>query len=369
LNKIVAVSVGTVIASAFLGVLYYALIHSKKQRIDDDSKTSHSAQVFDSDPMFQPFLNQSKSGKAMMGVKALEHDRWIEVDRSYRDQLSLKKELVVTRWDEVFVSRTHPSTHLAKREVLDMLVEFLPKRFPSLYKVDQRETTIIRNLITNDEWTVPYDRIDPELPDPLLIASLLVQEDLCILEEEQQEGVSGTGNYVLTAGCVCFPMRWTLKEKFLRSLSDIHSPVPAFERDLRMPVESLFRSLSAPVWRANWSIFDDLQNSLDLYSPASTLDKSWDRESKVKDFTEAGEKLFLRVERQTLRRLPKSNAILFTIRTYQRPLKALAGHPHVIPKLLEAIQSMNPECADYKNRHLWGDVAVKYLQQLLPTTS
>ena len=36
---------------------------------------------------------------------------------------------------------------------------------------------------------------------------------------------------------------------------------------------------------------------------------------------------FIRVERQTLRRLPNSGDILFTIRIYVDPLAALARHP------------------------------------------
>ena len=41
----------------------------------------------------------------------------------------------------------------------------------------------------------------------------------------------------------------------------------------------------------------------------------------------AGQRLHLRVERQTLSRLPKSNAVLFTIRTYMDPLSTFEGRP------------------------------------------
>ena len=37
--------------------------------------------------------------------------------------------------------------------------------------------------------------------------------------------------------------------------------------------------------------------------------------------------LFVRVERQTLRRLPQSGDILFTIRVHHDPLSALTKHP------------------------------------------
>jgi hypothetical protein len=41
----------------------------------------------------------------------------------------------------------------------------------------------------------------------------------------------------------------------------------------------------------------------------------------------AGERLHLRVERQTLSRLPRSNAVLFTIRTYMNRLDTFQGRP------------------------------------------
>ena len=41
----------------------------------------------------------------------------------------------------------------------------------------------------------------------------------------------------------------------------------------------------------------------------------------------AGERLWVRSERQTLRRLPRSGAVLFTIRVQLAPLAALAARP------------------------------------------
>lgn len=49
-------------------------------------------------------------------------------------------------------------------------------------------------------------------------------------------------------------------------------------------------------------------------------------EKVVTEVEQVGEKVMYRVERQALRRLPKSNAIVFTIRTYQRPLKEVAKY-------------------------------------------
>jgi len=58
------------------------------------------------------------------------------------------------------------------------------------------------------------------------------------------------------------------------------------------------------------------------------------------------EMIILRTERQTLRRLPKTGAILFTIRTYTTPVVKLAEEPGVPSRLASAVRS-------------WPDVVAK----------
>ena len=51
------------------------------------------------------------------------------------------------------------------------------------------------------------------------------------------------------------------------------------------------------------------------------------------------EMIALRTERQTLRRLPKTGAILFTIRTHTTPVVKLAQEPGVPGRLASAVRS------------------------------
>ena len=50
-------------------------------------------------------------------------------------------------------------------------------------------------------------------------------------------------------------------------------------------------------------------------------------------------RLYLRCERQTLSRLERTNAVLFTIRTYTRPLSELADRPAVCKRLAGALRN------------------------------
>ena len=80
-----------------------------------------------------------------------------------------------------------------------------------------------------------------------------------------------------------------------------------------------------PVERYNWSI----QSGDALYQPLSNDerdDRTATRPSKFPDQDIAAH-AFIRVERQTLRKLPVSRDILFTIRIHLDPLRILAQHP------------------------------------------
>jgi hypothetical protein len=91
------------------------------------------------------------------------------------------------------------------------------------------------------------------------------------------------------------------------------------------------------VWRRNWSIHDDPTYYLPDATPPRDVDPP------------VG--LWLRSERQTLRRLRTPGAVLFTIRTQQVPLAAVAERPDVARRMADAIAAWSPELVAYKGTH------------------
>ena len=73
------------------------------------------------------------------------------------------------------------------------------------------------------------------------------------------------------------------------------------------------------VERFNWSIYGDnkLNHALSRAAP----------HEHFPDGASVRERAHIRVERQTLRRMPASGDILFTIRIYPEPIAMFAGHP------------------------------------------
>jgi hypothetical protein len=75
------------------------------------------------------------------------------------------------------------------------------------------------------------------------------------------------------------------------------------------------------------------------------------------------EEIHFRSERQTLRRLPRSKALLFTIRTYFEAVTVIAQEPHVPGRLAEAIRNWDDTVSNYKGKKHWENILLPYLDE------
>ena len=143
----------------------------------------------------------------------------------------------------------------------------------------------------------------------------------------------------LDAASLCFPSYWRLADKLGRPMTDVHGPVAHYGDELAAKVDTFLQRLrpERPVWRRNWSIHDDASYFLPDPTPPLAVSPP--------------EGLYLRSERQTLRRLTTADVVLFTIRTQQVPLAVLAERPDVAHRLADAIAHWSPELAAYKGDH------------------
>ena len=262
-------------------------------------------------PTHTPYDGSSKL--FTIGLKPLDPDRWIEVDDHLLPYLAEKRRLYAQIPGRVFVEED--GTRDAQSEVLDLLAEYLPKHFP---KTHRRTGEGIELVGTDSGSGIGAGGFNDA---PLVAASLLVQEDLILMRR-------GESGWRLVAGSLCFPSSWSLIEKFGRPLQEIHAPVPGFGPGTR-PAELINRMFDGlqgqAVERYNWSI----QSDDALYHPLSDvqrIDRATNRPSRFPD-GDINAHAFIRVERQTLRKLPASRDILFTIRIHLDPLRVLAGHP------------------------------------------
>lgn len=282
-----------------------------------------------------------------MGLKALNAKDWIEIDEHFAEELALKDKLLKKQYSDVFASL--PESQPSQKEVLDLLLNHLLEQFPQYYR---QQGTTIENITTGQVWDVA----DFEAA-PLDLAGRLVQEDLLLMQPSPE-------GYRLVAASLCFPSRWRLREKLGRPLTQIHSPVPEYQDKLERPVDNFFARLKVnhPAWRLNWSILD----SPELFLPQAREKQDLDTTLDAKN---AGEKLWIRVERQTLRRLRVSSDILFTVRTYLHPLKVLEDDPAIARNLAEAVKQIPPDMQRYKNLLPIREALLDYLTQVAAACS
>lgn len=279
-----------------------------------------------------------------MGLMALDEAEWLEVDDALAADLREKQRLLAAHHEEVYVEL--PASRPAQQELLDLLVTHVLRHHGGRYSRDGGHLRVAG-------LEQPID-LDAAEPSPLERAARLVQEDLCLMEQ-------GEGGWTLTAGAVCFPTRWNLASKLGQALDTIHDPVPGFRERLARPVGRFFDHLKVarPVWRLNWSLVDD---------PALFLPGGHGRTAAnpALNAGNAGEAIWLRVERQTLRRLPESDAIVFTIRIHRWPLKVLAERPAAAERLRQAIETMPAAMQRYKSVPALGAAVRDYLDGVAP---
>ena len=119
-----------------------------------------------------------------------------------------------------------------------------------------------------------------------------------------------------------------------------------------------------PVWRNNWGIGPSGEMDKPLYGTVSSMEQR-----KMTDITQDDVKsMFLKVEYETIRRLPKTRYILFTIKSMCDPMSALESVPMAAACLAKSIRGMSTDMHRYKgidNDHVCQAV-LKYLDRLSP---
>jgi len=242
-----------------------------------DMKTA----VLQSHLPYTPWLDPAL--RRLPGIQPVPVGAWLQFDDAYGAQLAEKKRLIGTRSSDVLA--LDPGAEAAAQELLFRVVEEL--RGQAGFVVSQEAVT------RPDGVVVPL-----EPAHPLETLSQLVQEDFCILQKQGDE-------HVLTGALLCFPASWTLAEKFMQPLTLIHVPVDSYDGEMAKRVQRMFDMVRVdqPLWRANALFYIDPT----LYQPRSIDD------ARDKPGTQTP---YIRSERQTILRLPKSDALVFSIHTY-----------------------------------------------------
>ncbi|RQM07842.1 hypothetical protein DH86_00000725 [Scytalidium sp. 3C] len=247
--------------------------------------------------------------------------------------------------------RTDPSAFDGAVELLEEFCSYLPQRYPSLYKA----TPVgMDNLVTGESFNI-VER--PLKEDPMQMAARMVQDDLAIMFEKED------GQYYLLAGAILLAGFWRLEDKWGMPLSEIHTSgdVPGFKTKLEKGMMNFFRRVQ-PNSPNNY--FIQVDDSLPWSHSIGSEDGEpgtvgWFTSEKNKPINYH----YFRSERQTLRRLPRSGGVVFTIRTYFHPITEICEEPYVPGRLASAVRSWGDDVSKYKGKATYGDVLLEYLDQ------
>ncbi len=231
---------------------------------------------------FYPWMDPKLA--RLPGIVPVEMSDWLQVDEVFAAQMALVEELLTERRAEVAVL---DADEAAARELLDLIVIQCAARED--YRVSSTAVT------RPDGITVGLDQ-----DHPLVVVRSLVQEDLLVHERRGDV-------HHLTGGVLAFPASWTLTEKAGRSLAHVHAPVADYDASLERRVERLFQAIrpGQVLMRAN-ALCYGVPN---LFHPRTEANRREDHRPH-----------FVRVERQSLVRLPVSQAVVFSIHTYVVPV-------------------------------------------------
>ena len=206
------------------------------------------------------------------------------IDDAYAEQMALRQQLIITKRDQVIA--IDPAAMPAAQELLAQVITHFSETHVMQQVDDVVQTPDGRSL-----------RVDYN--DPMATMGQIAQNDFVIMEQRGDE-------HILTAAVLCFPASWLLAEKFMKGLVGIHDPVDPYDDQIARRVQRLFDGIQVnrPLWRFNALRYADPS----LFQPRSMYAR--------RPGEERHDARYLRSERQTLIRLPKTRAVVFGIHTF-----------------------------------------------------
>ncbi len=292
---------------------------------------------------------------------------WIIIDATYPQQIMRRFELLQQRSHMLIDRLPDEGVCSAERELRDAVVDYLFSRYPAYFR---REGDVVLSLLTG----IRID-VGTQGADPLVALALLASEDMLILLPQRHDS-QGDGAYMLKAGALLFPNDWSLRSHFSQPQPDSsdHEALQAWERARnrsrksarlgKTPYEihdghvshymehfasrvDMFFAQMKPgmrAWRRNWGM--RLTDELCLHSdlpraslPPPTAD-NWECYG------------YLRSEHEAFIKLPRSGAVIFTIKTYLWKLSELVKNPVALQALQTANANLAPKMFEYRQESL-----------------
>ena len=279
-------------------------------------------------------------------------EHMFDVDEHYVSEM---RDRALVLADDPLRCQSLPHMTLAGWDLLELIMVSKARDYPHWFTLTQngnrwhwinRPLQIEQTFTFLDETTLPCG--------PMEYITRQTQGDFTLQDQRDD-------NLWLEAGMVTTQADWSLDFDIGMSFHEWHAPVPlahemrVFDRALKF---LLNLQLGAPVRRFNWTMTVDplLDTSPENY-PKWGPGKTTMTEGTI------GQRQHLRVELQTLQRLPRSNAIVFPIRCYLIRFEELVSVPKWARRLHRVVRDIPDEIATYKGFLRNKPLMLAYLSQ------
>ncbi len=274
----------------------------------------------------------------------------IDIDEHYVSDMR-DRALVLT--EDPTRCQALPHMMAAQWDVLELLMTSLADAHPEYFILERhgddwhwinKPLQIDQRFRFGDPSTLPYE--------PMEYITRQCQGDFTIVDQREN-------NLWIDAGIATSQADWSLDFDIGMNFMEWHGPVPLaheagiFDRALKF---LLCLQQGKPVRRLNWTM--TINPRLDT-SPEN-YDK-WGIDRTTVTPENVGDKVHLRVELQALWRLPRSNAILFSIRAYLLKMSELVTNPDWARRFHRVLKSLPPELVDYKGITRYHAATVDWL--------
>ncbi len=271
------------------------------------------------------------------GRKGSVFEHAFDVDEHYVSEMIDRAKVLA---EDPLRCQSLPHMTLAGWDLLELIMEAKARDYPQWFALTKagndwhwvnRPLGIDHRFTFLDDSTLPYG--------PMEYILRQTQGDFSLQDERD-------ANLWMDAGMITSQADWSLDFDIGMNFMEWHAPVPlahekqVFDRALKFLLKLQHGS---PVRRFNWTmtvnpLLDTAPETYPVWGP--------DRASVTLD--NMGHKMHLRVELQALFRLPRSNAIAFSIRCYLGKFEELVTVPKWGSRLHRVVRDLHPDLAAYK---------------------
>lgn len=299
-------------------------------------------------PAYQPY--RSASVDFTLGLSAVRKNEWIQFSPRHTDNMREKRERLSAQCERYY--RTLPESLNAQHELRDRVVAHLARDHADRYALDG-------STLASRHESLAWHLDDQDI-EPLRQLSDVIEEDFMLLQElngamritASSNAYSSSGRLVSAVGQ---PVHWA------------HIPVPTLSDKLGGRIERVLSSVheDTPCERFNWQV-TPIGALFFPHDPhrANANAMHAVRDALCREPARSAELLFIRVERQTLSRLPASCAVAFSLHTYSDPLSVLESDPQAAASMLRLLEGYSDSRWHYSEMDIVREPLLNYLRRV-----